>query len=96
MQEVSKKLARQCALVINFQSFIFLLSGRGKSTLVSFLQTTASSCLTAVRETPQRMNEAEESSDTVETLFWDTSNEGRQNLVPEKCSHNLCGSYYLY
>lgn len=50
MQEVSKKLARQCAFVINFQSFIFLLSGRGKSTLVSFLQTTASSWLTAVRE----------------------------------------------
>ena len=50
MQEVSKKLARQCALVINVKSFIFLLSGRGKSTLVSFLQTTASSWLTAVRE----------------------------------------------
>ena len=41
------------------------------------------------------MNEAEESSDTVEPLFCDTSNEGGQNLVPEKCSHNLC-SYCRY
>ena len=26
----------------------------------------------------------------------DTSNQGTQNLVPEKCSHHLCSCYYLY
>ena len=38
----SVKIARQCALVINFHSLIFLPDS-GKSTLVSFLQSTASS-----------------------------------------------------
>ena len=32
---------------------------------------------------------------TVEPLFWDTSIQGTQSLVPEKRSHSLC-IYYLY
>ena len=30
---------------------------------------------------------------TVEPLLWDSSIQGTQNLVREKCSHNLCIFY---
>ena len=33
---------------------------------------------------------------TVEPLGWDSSNQGTQNLIPEKCSHNLCICYLCW
>ena len=33
---------------------------------------------------------------TVEPLVWDSSNQGTQNLIPEKCSHNLCICYLCW
>ena len=33
---------------------------------------------------------------TEEPLGWDSSNQGTQNLIPEKCSHNLCICYLCW
>ena len=43
-----------------------------------------------------RQGARHETIPTVEPLLWDTSIQGTQNLVPEKCSDNLCSCYPGY